>query len=830
MQTRGIGVLALFMSSAMCLAVAAGTADAATNGRVQAFHGLTPKRIVDTRPGCSECDPNGTYGGGPVHAGDHLDFFPLGDGGIPKTGVGSIVVNITATNTTAPSFVTIYNKADPQPTASNLNFVAGQTVANMAIVSMEHGSSVRLYNNGGDADLIVDVLGWFPKGNAYAGLTPARVLDTRAGFPTVDLLATGTGPIGPGATVPLQVGGRGGVPANAAAVALNVTVAGSTAAGYLTVFPAGAPQPTASNLNFIPGQVVPNMVIVPLGPGGLVSLYNNSGNTEVAVDVLGYFAPGALYTGLTPARLLDTRAGFPTIDGQAAGSGAVGPGGSIDVTIAGRGGVPASGAGAVALNVTATNPTATTYITAWPTGAARPTASNINLLAGQSVPNMVMAKLGADGKISLFNNGGNTDLIIDVLGWFPADFIAPSTDLVSVASISPPANANSNQASVSGDGRYVAFASGASNLVSGDNADTDVFVRDRMTGITTLVSQSTGGAKGNGMSSAPSISADGRYIAFQSAANNLVAGDNNGKADIFLRDTVAGTTVLISKNGATLANGDSRQPDLSADGKWVVFTTAASNLPNDPAAGKEDVYIREVATDAIAPISVTGNNAPGNGDSLSPSISADGTRVAFTSVGTNIVSGDVNGKADVFVRDRVAGTTIRASVSANGTPSNGDSDSPSISGDGMLVAFASTATNLSPQFDFHPGYDVYLRSLGDQDTLLISVGVELAPANGDSDTPVMSTNGKWLAFGTTASNITDGDTNAVRDIVVFSIEQGGFPTIVSTATGGAQANAPAYDPAISGDGRYVAFDTQATNLGPDANLTFDVFIHDLGLD
>ena len=218
----------------------------------------------------------------------------------------------------------------------------------------------------------------------------------------------------------LTVTGRGGVPASGAgAVALNVTATNPSASSYLTVWPAGAGRPTASNLNFAAGQTVPNMVIVPVGAGGQISMFNNSGGVDVVVDVLGWFPTGASYTGLTPARLMDTRAGQVTIDGQAAGGGQVGPAASVNLTVTGRGGVPGSGVGAVALNVTATNPSASSYLTVWPAGAARPTASNLNFVGGETVPNMVVVPVGANGQISLFNNAGGVDVIVDVLGWFP---------------------------------------------------------------------------------------------------------------------------------------------------------------------------------------------------------------------------------------------------------------------------------------------------------------------------------------------------------------------------------------------------------------------------
>jgi hypothetical protein len=189
---------------------------------------------------------------------------------------------------------------------------------------------------------------------------------------TVDGQFSALGQLGQGDSVDLTVVGRGGVPmTGVGAVALNVTVANPSAASFLTVWPTGADRPLASNLNFGAGQTIPNMVIVPVGAGGQVSFYNNTGGVDVVVDVLGWFPTGASYTGLTPARLMDTRGGNPTIDGLFAGAGQVGQASSVDLTVVGRGGVPPTGAGAVALNVTVTNPSAASFLTVWPTGADR---------------------------------------------------------------------------------------------------------------------------------------------------------------------------------------------------------------------------------------------------------------------------------------------------------------------------------------------------------------------------------------------------------------------------------------------------------------------------
>ena len=244
-------------------------------------------------------------------------------------------------------------------------------------------------------------------GAGYHPVSPNRILDTRFGSGNP---AHG---IGPGATRTVQVTGTPGVPASGvSAVVMNVTVAEPTSAGFLTVFPAGEPRPLASNLNFTPGLIVPNLVAVKLGVGGQVSIFNSAGNTHAIADVAGWFdspaAPtGSQYHPVTPARILDTRSGAPA-----------GPGATIDLPVLNLGGVPATGVSAVAVTVTAVGPTSAGFLTVFPTGEGRPNASNLNFTAGRLVANLVVAKTGAGGSISIFNSAGNTHVVVDVTGWF----------------------------------------------------------------------------------------------------------------------------------------------------------------------------------------------------------------------------------------------------------------------------------------------------------------------------------------------------------------------------------------------------------------------------
>jgi hypothetical protein len=253
-------------------------------------------------------------------------------------------------------------------------------------------------------------LSFLPVGR-YTPLTPARILDTRDGTGGI------SGALPPGGTVDVQLTGRGGVPASGVtAVAVNVTVTQPSGSGFLTIYPSGTARPLAANLNFTPGKTVPNLVVVKVGAGGRVSMFNSSGTTHVIYDVAGWFSDTATgadgrYNPLVPARILDTR------DGTGGGV-RLGPGSSIDVQVLGQGGVPGCCATAAVLNVAVTGTTGASFLTIYPTGQPRPLAANLNWVPGDTVSNRVMAKLGTGGKVTVFNNVGGTDVVVDVGGWY----------------------------------------------------------------------------------------------------------------------------------------------------------------------------------------------------------------------------------------------------------------------------------------------------------------------------------------------------------------------------------------------------------------------------
>jgi hypothetical protein len=371
------------------------------------YHPLDPARILDTRQGLGAAV-------GPLGQGSALNLQVTGQGGVPSTGVSAVVLNVTVTEPTAASFLTAWPTGQPLPVASNLNYVAGQTVPNLVVVNVGDGGLVSLYNSNGSTHVVADVAGWYgdagsSSGARYTSVVPSRILDTRNGI--------GGPQVGPDASIDLQVTGQGGVPVDASAVVLNVTVTQPTATSFVTAWPTGQSRPVVSNLNVVAGQTVPNLVVVKVGAGGRISLYNLAGTTHLIADVAGWFGAdgvpgGSGYTSLVPSRILDTRAGV------GAPAAAVGPGGLLELQVTGRGGAPATGVSAVVLNVTVTQPTAPSFLTVWPSGLPLPLVSNLNYVPNLTVPNLVVVGVGAGGRISLYNSSGTAHVVADVAGWY----------------------------------------------------------------------------------------------------------------------------------------------------------------------------------------------------------------------------------------------------------------------------------------------------------------------------------------------------------------------------------------------------------------------------
>ena len=354
---------------------------------------------------------------------------------------------------------------------------------------------------------------------------------------------------------------------------------------------------------------------------------------------------------------------------------------------------------------------------------------------------------------------------------FVRDRTLETTSRISVSSTERLGNDRSNYGVVSANGRYVAFISFASNLVRGDNnRSADVFVRDRTLGTTRRVSVSSGERQGNDDSTtgfAPSISADGRYVAFASQASNLVRGDTNRELDVFVRDRRRGITRRVSVNSnERQGNAASVQPVLSADGKRILFLSSASNLVSGDTNRSADVFLRYRPNGTTQRVSVTSNEAQGNGDARGGfAVSPDGRYVAFSSDASNMVTSDTNAVTDVFVRDRIATTTQRVSVNGDGEQGDDPSRGTSISADGQSVAFDSFATNLVDG-DTNSDIDVFVRDRVSGATYRASVSSDGTQGDFGSFGPSISGDGSQVAFESFARNLVPGDTNGGDDAFV----------------------------------------------------------------
>jgi len=363
---------------------------------------------------------------------------------------------------------------------------------------------------------------------------------------------------------------------------------------------------------------------------------------------------------------------------------------------------------------------------------------------------------------------------------------AQLTQRVNLGSLGEQANSISSHPVVSPDGRFVLFDSSANNLVAGDtNGWQDVFLRDRVSGVTTLVSVGTGGVQANGPSVDYALSADGRFVAFQSYGSNLASGDTNGTYDIFVHDCQTGQTTWASVSSLGVgADSNCFGLALSLDGRCVSFCSAADNLVPGDTNGSADVFVRDLQTGQTSRVSVDSGGAQADGQSLASALSADGRFVAFSSYASNLVPGDTNALPDIFVHDRQTGQTTRVSLDSGGTQSNGASGGGcSISSDGRWVAFSSQATNLVAG-DTNNASDVFLHDVLTGETTLVSLSSSGAQGSFHSGQPSVSDAGRYIVFESIATNLVAGDTNQQEDIFLRDQFPAGFSSLCDPGFGG----------------------------------------------
>ncbi|MCU1401043.1 MAG: hypothetical protein JWN62_4152 [Acidimicrobiales bacterium] len=402
---------------------------ALSSGSHGLYHSLSPIRLLDTRETGDALGPTRT-----------LDLRVTGVAGVPTSGVEAVVLDVVATEGTSATYLTLGPTGAPATPTSNVNADQGQTVSNVVITKVGANGQVTVFNDSGTTDVVVDVEGWFgtldlnssSTGSTLRSVNPQRLLDTRV---TSD-------PIGSDETMELAVTGVAGVPRTGVdAVVLDVVATDGTAATYLDLHPSGETPNTTSNVNAARGATVSNLVFAKVGADGKVAIHNHSGTTEVVVDIQGWFggndegvaAPGEFH-GIDASRLLDTRTT----------SSPIGPDDTITTRVTGTGGVPAAGVDAVVLNVVATEGTSATYLDLFPTGEPQNTTSNINAAVGATVSNLVVAKVGTDGTVTIYNRSGTTHVVIDVQGWFGATSSeAPTPDTTTPATTPSPTTPSS---------------------------------------------------------------------------------------------------------------------------------------------------------------------------------------------------------------------------------------------------------------------------------------------------------------------------------------------------------------------------------------------------
>lgn len=384
-------------------------------------------------------------------------------------------------------------------------------------------------------------------------------------------------------------------------------------------------------------------------------------------------------------------------------------------------------------------------------------------------------------------------------------------------------NADSFSPAITPNGRYVVFESDASNLVAGDNNNArDIFRMHLKTGKLQRVSTNAQDLEANGSSNEPIITSNGRYVVFTSLASNLVGNDTNDSYDIFRKDIKTGKLLRVSTNTNGLeSNSHSTSPTISRNGRYVVFYSLADNLVADDTNGMPDIFRKDLKTGEVLRVSTDAQGLEGNGDSYQPTITPNGRYVVFYSYASNLVA-DNNKTSDIFRKDLKTGKIWRVSTDTQGFEGNDDSYEPSITPNGRYVVFRSLASNLVAD-DANDARDIFRKDIKTGKVQRVSTDANGLEGNGDSYSPTITPNGRYVVFRSLASNLVAGDNNGMSDIFRKDLKSGKVWR-VSTDAQGLEGNADSYRPVITRNGRVVAFYSAASNLvSGDNNRAYDIF-------
>lgn len=408
----------------------------------------------------------------------------------------------------------------------------------------------------------------------------------------------------------------------------------------------------------------------------------------------------------------------------------------------------------------------------WP-GPCDRALMSVNSEAGQANADSWRPAVSANGRFVVFHSTA-TNLVAgnagpsDTAQVFLHDRQTHLTERISLTPAGQPGTGNSYAGQVSDDGRFVVFTSWASDLVVDDtNGTWDVFLRDRQTAITARVSVNSANEEADGPSENATLSGDGRFVAFESRANNLAPGLSPGRRAIYLRDRLEQTTTLVSVNSVAVpANDDSYQPSISADGRFVAFQSLASDLVADDTNGRPDIFLHDRENGTTIRVSVTSAGLEANNGSAKPNISADGRFVAFVSAANNLVPNDNNNVVDAFVYDRVAATVTRVSISTTGQQANNQSIDPKLSADGRFVSFTSAASTLVAK-DNNDKADLFIHDRNSGTTQRVSSKENDDDLNGETWGGIVSGNGSFVLVATSARDLVQQDNSTFTDIAIL---------------------------------------------------------------